>query len=415
MPRCPLSSVAARAAAVVLAALLVPSGVALAQTDPGTTAAPTTPSTTVPPPTIPIPPAPPAAPGAPSTTSTTAPPVLPDPSGQIRMLVAQSVFDAANEAATAARAAEAAAAAAERQATDQRNQAREELAQARAALAVVAVNAYVSGGAPGARQALTLEQVIDAFSGQLALDHVTTRALDTFSRAKRTLADRERALATAHAEAVATHIDAVNAQSSLDAAAQALATAKKAAARMGSPGSDLSPTVLGSPLLTADDLVAYYRAEGWKEQTTIKMEDLAKLYLSEGAAEGVRADVAFAQSMLETGAFDSPLAAANNFAGIGACDSCADGWHFDSAQDGVRAQMQMLHGYADKTLTNDKLANPPVSIDLSSLTVKGCCPTWNKLPHRWASDPNYAAKVLSIYRQMLAFTASRHPLPALPG
>ena len=68
-----------------------------------------------------------------------------------------------------------------------------------------------------------------------------------------------------------------------------------------------------------------------------------RFYLSEGLAEGVRGDIAFAQAMVETGAFTSPLTRHNNFAGIGTCDSCATGYDFESPQLGVRAQMQLLH------------------------------------------------------------------------
>ena len=37
----------------------------------------------------------------------------------------------------------------------------------------------------------------------------------------------------------------------------------------------------------------------------------------------------------------------NNFAGIGACDSCGNGFQFSSALNGVRAQIQLLRNYAD--------------------------------------------------------------------
>ncbi len=44
----------------------------------------------------------------------------------------------------------------------------------------------------------------------------------------------------------------------------------------------------------------------------------------------------------------------NNFAGIGACDSCAGGDRFANAREGVRAQIQLLRFYADPTAA----ANP---------------------------------------------------------
>ena len=115
---------------------------------------------------------------------------------------------------------------------------------------------------------------------------------------------------------------------------------------------DMSPTVLGDPTLTADEIAGWYQSKGvvgWAG--AVDLPTIAGFYITEGQAEGVRGDVAFAQSMVETGAFTSPLTRHNNFAGIGACDSCATGFDFASPQLGVRAQMQLLHAYADKSLS----------------------------------------------------------------
>ena len=81
------------------------------------------------------------------------------------------------------------------------------------------------------------------------------------------------------------------------------------------------------------------------------IEVLAQIYLDEGARTGVRGDVAFAQSILETGGFANPGSAAtnNNFAGIGWCDSCKHGFDFPDAKTGVRAQLQLLRIYVDPT------------------------------------------------------------------
>lgn len=58
------------------------------------------------------------------------------------------------------------------------------------------------------------------------------------------------------------------------------------------------------------------------------VDQLAALYVREGQDEGVRGDVAFAQSIVETGFFGFPAggqvqAGDFNFAGIRACDSCS--------------------------------------------------------------------------------------------
>ena len=52
----------------------------------------------------------------------------------------------------------------------------------------------------------------------------------------------------------------------------------------------------------------------------ISIGDLVRLYFEEGKAEHVRPELAFAQSIIETGSFGNALD--NNYAGIGACDSC---------------------------------------------------------------------------------------------
>ena len=74
----------------------------------------------------------------------------------------------------------------------------------------------------------------------------------------------------------------------------------------------------------------------------------------------MRGDVAFAQSILETGGFANPGSAAtdNNFAGIGWCDSCKHGFNFPDAQTGVRAQLQLLRIYVDPTFPDADYKDP---------------------------------------------------------
>jgi hypothetical protein len=96
------------------------------------------------------------------------------------------------------------------------------------------------------------------------------------------------------------------------------------------------------------------RDSGYQPRLTVSLDELAQLYITEGNNAGVRGDVAFAQSILETGGFNFPgggqvLINDNNFAGIGACDSCKHGFSFPTAEIGVRAQMQALRIYVDPT------------------------------------------------------------------
>jgi hypothetical protein len=184
--------------------------------------------------------------------------------------------------------------------------------------------------------------------------------------------------------------------------------ANNTSSAVGATASDVSPTVLGESTLSADEIVGWYHSKGvigWSGAADLPT--IAGLYITEGKAEGVRGDVAFAQSMVETGAFTSPLTRSNNFAGIGACDSCATGFNFDTPQLGVRAQMQLLHAYADKSLSLLNLANPAVGADPDHLSVRGCCPTWNRLTGTWATDPNYGPKIMTVYLSMLQYALAQ--------
>jgi peptidoglycan hydrolase CwlO-like protein len=111
----------------------------------------------------------------------------------------------------------------------------------------------------------------------------------------------------------------------------------------------LGEPVMGDPVLSAAELVAWYRSTGSSPRlsggTTI--EQLSEIFIQEGLAENVRGDVAFAQSYIETGGFRAG-GSDNNFSGLGACDGCSGERRFPSALDGVRAQIQHLRNYADR-------------------------------------------------------------------
>lgn len=180
--------------------------------------------------------------------------------------------------------------------------------------------------------------------------------------------------------------------------------------------------VMGESRLTADQLTAWYESTGQHahlpDGTTIA--DLAQFYIDEGAAENVRGDLAFAQSIEETGSFRETRG--NNYSGIGNCDSCGEkGMAFPTPRDGVRAQIQLLRNYADPSSRAANLAHPPDSTlygpdparaarTYDRFFLKGKVPLWNQMGNgNWATSTTYATKVLTIYARMLAF-ASQHPV-----
>ncbi len=176
-------------------------------------------------------------------------------------------------------------------------------------------------------------------------------------------------------------------------------------------------TVMGDSELTGEQIAAWFEARAVRFRLTggTTIRQLADLFVEEGKAEHVRGDIAFAQSVLETGSFGN--AWDNNYGGIGACDSCNGEIGFLSPQDGVRGQIQMLRNYADPTSRAANLANPPspqiyghdpgaAAAAYDSFFAKGRVPTWNLMGNgNWATSTEYAPKVLGIYFEMVAFAA----------
>ncbi len=145
---------------------------------------------------------------------------------------------------------------------------------------------------------------------------------------------------------------------------------------------------------------------------------LARIFLDEGKADGVRGDIAFAQSMIETGWLTFPSYGQipnnfNNFAGLFAFDGRPRGTTcaaesapsrcFSTPWVGVQYQIQLLRGYADSsvlTMTN-RLIKPP-SYDI------GAAPYWEQFGGQsghaiWATAPNYGVAVVKLYDDALAY------------
>jgi hypothetical protein len=142
------------------------------------------------------------------------------------------------------------------------------------------------------------------------------------------------------------------------------------------------------------------------------------MYLDEGARTGVRGDVAFAQSILETAGFANPGSAAtdNNFAGIGWCDTCAHGYDFPDARTGVRAQLQLLRTYVDPFFPADDpgYKDPILLPGTLNLGFRGKVQTWWDLWGTWATGALYGQRVYDIYEKMVFFGGTDPPQPAQP-
>jgi hypothetical protein len=158
-------------------------------------------------------------------------------------------------------------------------------------------------------------------------------------------------------------------------------------------------SVQGNSQATAQQLVDWFLARTRSAyRATVPVAQLASYFISEGRAQGIRGDVAFCQSVLETGWFIFPdggqvRPGVNNFAGIGATDGSGGATvaKFPTAQIGVRAQIQHLYAYASPTASVAGLAYPLVDPRFSLVQPPGKAPPWNQMGiGNWATDANYA-------------------------
>ena len=115
--------------------------------------------------------------------------------------------------------------------------------------------------------------------------------------------------------------------------------AVKAAMGGASSGTDGYTKIMGNAVATAEQMKAYLKAKNPGVAQSVL--DMVPLYLSEGKAEGVRGDIAFAQSCLETGNFTFSGSAVtlsqNNFCGMGVTSNGMKGNSFGTPQLGIRA------------------------------------------------------------------------------
>lgn len=169
--------------------------------------------------------------------------------------------------------------------------------------------------------------------------------------------------------------------------------------------------IMGPAQATVQQMALYCRSRNAAPKlSSCSVEELAGMFLEEGAAGGVRGDVAWAQSLHETGFFRFDgivLPTQNNFAGIGALNGNAQGQaaSFPDPRTGVRAQIQHLKAYA----STEPLAKACVDPRFS-LVARGSAPyvEWlgaadNPGGTGWAvPGKGYGTRVLELLAGILA-------------
>ena len=177
------------------------------------------------------------------------------------------------------------------------------------------------------------------------------------------------------------------------------------AAMEGGSAEDTLTAIMGKAQATAEQMKSYLKKKNPSVPQSVL--DMVPLYLSEGEAEGVRGDIAFAQSCLETGNFTFSGSAVtlpqNNFCGLGVTQRGKTGLSFETAQLGIRAQIQHLKAYA----STDKLRKARIDPRFRYVT-RGCAPyaEWlgqkeNPQGKGWAAGEKYGEKILSILKAVM--------------
>ena len=168
---------------------------------------------------------------------------------------------------------------------------------------------------------------------------------------------------------------------------------------------DLSPqpnledvaNIMGMGRTTQEELENYLNSIN--DQALKDFPAIAQLYIEEANKEGVSHDIAFSQMCLETGhlQFGNQVnSKQNNFCGLGAVDGGGQGASFDDARQGVKACIQHLKAYGSEAPINE----PPIVDPRFDLVSRGVASTVHDLVNRWASDPKYGEKIMTILKRI---------------
>ena len=225
------------------------------------------------------------------------------------------------------------------------------------------------------------------------------------------VAEREKVVEKRSGEVRAAKQVTASEQVKVDAAFSMLNDRQNELANAQNMSPDWSLPIEGMSAFTGKELGEWFVQRNVRSRAQTSVTDLAEQYIAEGAAQGIRGDMAFAQSILETGSFSNDdTIRLNNFAGIGHCDTCATGFSFASPDLGVRAQIQLLASYSEAGVV---LKRPLVDRRLHG--PSGCCQTWSDLTHTWATNGNYGPKIMGVYREMLYWLAVHRGLTPIVG
>ena len=187
-------------------------------------------------------------------------------------------------------------------------------------------------------------------------------------------------------------------------------------ARLGSGGSSIDDAksdetsdytkIVGDSVATAEQMIA--RLKKVNPNVPKSVIDMIPYYISEGKTEGVRGDIAFAQSCIETGNFLFPNCNVtldqNNFCGMGVVADDSKGNSFETPQIGIRAQIQHLKAYASTESLVNECVDPRFKYVArgSAEYVEWLGIQENPNGKGWASAKDYGSKILRVLDETIS-------------
>ena len=174
-----------------------------------------------------------------------------------------------------------------------------------------------------------------------------------------------------------------------------------------------SDSIMGPSLATVEQMVTLFNAQGvpypvdkYASRGAATIKDFCRVLLDQARSEDVRAEVLFAQAMVETGWLqfggdvDKNGKVQCNFGGLGATGNGVPGDEYPDVKTGLLAQAQHLKGYA----TTADLSQPCVDKRFHHLAGKrGSAPTVDKLSGTWATSKIYGATIMNVVDKLLGF------------
>ena len=171
--------------------------------------------------------------------------------------------------------------------------------------------------------------------------------------------------------------------------------------------------IMGESTVTVEELADYFEASGREypseelsEGGADSIETFCQMYYDEAVAEGVRPEVAFAQTMKETGflQYGGDVSIEQfNFAGLGTTGNGVPGNSFPDVRTGIRAQIQHLKAYA----TADPLVQECVD-DRYEYVKKGAAPYVEWLGQQenpqglgWATGDDYGYDIVRMIEDIM--------------